>query len=149
MTEPLDPEAMQQELLNDVAEHIRTHGCDGDHTADTEPLAPFDAANYITSPEDVYYWLEACIEEADGDAGFLLTCLGALARSDGYAIVNRDLQPTPDAAFTPRCDTGDCIEPNEETLAAMADAGTDRMIGVGTIADLLAEMKQDDDEEKE
>ena len=37
-----------------------------------------------------------------------------------------------------------CIEPNEETLAAMAEAERGDLITVGTVADLMAELNEDD-----
>ena len=36
------------------------------------------------------------------------------------------------------------IEPNEETLAAMAEAERGDLITVGTVADLLADLNEDD-----
>ena len=37
-----------------------------------------------------------------------------------------------------------CIEPNEETLAAIAEAERGDLITVGTIAELMAELNEDD-----
>ncbi len=37
-----------------------------------------------------------------------------------------------------------CYEPNEETLAAIAEAESGDLITVGTVADLMAEMNEDD-----
>ena len=36
-----------------------------------------------------------------------------------------------------------CIEPNEETLAAIADAERGDLITVGTVADLMADLNED------
>ena len=37
-----------------------------------------------------------------------------------------------------------CVEPNEETLAAIADAERGDLITVGTVADLIADLNEDD-----
>ena len=37
-----------------------------------------------------------------------------------------------------------CYEPNEETLAAIAEAESGDLITVGTVADLMAELNEDD-----
>ena len=37
-----------------------------------------------------------------------------------------------------------CIEPNEETLAAIAEAEQGDLITVGTVAELMAELNEDD-----
>jgi DNA-damage-inducible protein J len=37
-----------------------------------------------------------------------------------------------------------CIEPNEETLAAIAEAERGDLITVGTLADLMADLNEDD-----
>ena len=37
-----------------------------------------------------------------------------------------------------------CYEPNEETLAAIAEAESGNLITVGTVADLMAELNEDD-----
>ena len=37
-----------------------------------------------------------------------------------------------------------CFEPNEETLEAIAEAESGNLITVGTVADLLAELNEDD-----
>lgn len=37
-----------------------------------------------------------------------------------------------------------CFEPNEETLAAMAEAESGDLVTVGTVAELMAELNEDD-----
>ena len=37
-----------------------------------------------------------------------------------------------------------CIEPNEETLAAMEEAERGELITIGTVSDLMAELNEDD-----
>ena len=52
--------------------------------------SPFDVADYLRTPEDMAAYLEASIEEADGDAAFVAGALGHLARVRGMPQVTRD-----------------------------------------------------------
>ena len=38
----------------------------------------------------------------------------------------------------------ECIQPNEETLAAMAEAARGELVTIGTVADLMADLNEDD-----
>ena len=38
---------------------------------------PWDVAQHLRTPEEMAAYLEACIEEADGDAAFIAKALGA------------------------------------------------------------------------
>jgi probable addiction module antidote protein len=51
---------------------------------------PYDVAEHLRTPEDMAVYLEACIEEADGDAAFIAKALGDIARSQGMTQVARD-----------------------------------------------------------
>jgi probable addiction module antidote protein len=51
---------------------------------------PYDVAEHLRTPEDMAFYLEACIEEADGDAAFIAKALGDIARSQGMTQVARD-----------------------------------------------------------
>ena len=44
---------------------------------------PYDVAEHLRTPEDVASYLEACIEEADGDAAFIAKALRDVARARG------------------------------------------------------------------
>jgi len=50
----------------------------------------YDAAEHLRTPEEMAAYLEACIEEADGDAAFIAKALGNIARAKGMAQVARD-----------------------------------------------------------
>ena len=50
----------------------------------------YDVAEYLRTPEEMAAYLEACIEEADGDAAFIAKALGDIARSRGMSQVARD-----------------------------------------------------------
>lgn len=50
----------------------------------------FDVAEHLRTPEEMAAYLEACFEEADGDAAFIAEALGDIARAKGMAQVARD-----------------------------------------------------------
>ena len=52
--------------------------------------SPYDVAEHLRTPEDMAAYLEACIEEADGDAAFIAKALGDIARSRGMSQVACD-----------------------------------------------------------
>ena len=52
--------------------------------------SPYDVAEHLRTPEEMAAYLEACIEEADGDAAFIAKALGDIARAQGMTQVARD-----------------------------------------------------------
>lgn len=50
----------------------------------------YDVAEHLRTPEEMAAYLEACIEEADGDASFIAKALGDIARAKGMSQVARD-----------------------------------------------------------
>ncbi|MEA3265502.1 MAG: addiction module antidote protein [Candidatus Fermentibacteria bacterium] len=50
----------------------------------------YDVAEYLRTPEEMAAYLEACIEESDGDAAFVAKALGNIARAKGMTQVARD-----------------------------------------------------------
>ena len=50
----------------------------------------FDISEHLNTPEDMAAYLEASIEEADGDAAFIAKALGDIARAKGMTQVARD-----------------------------------------------------------
>lgn len=50
----------------------------------------YDVADHLRSPEEMAAYLQACMEEADGDAAFIAKALGDIARAKGMAQVARD-----------------------------------------------------------
>ena len=50
----------------------------------------YDVAEHLRTPEEMAAYLEACLMEADGDAGFVARALGDIARARGMALVARD-----------------------------------------------------------
>jgi probable addiction module antidote protein len=50
----------------------------------------YDVAEHLRTPEEMAAYLEACIEEADGEAAFIAKALGDIARAQGMTQVARD-----------------------------------------------------------
>jgi probable addiction module antidote protein len=50
----------------------------------------YDVAEHLRTPAEMAAYLEACIEEADGDAAFIAKALGDIARAQGMTQVARD-----------------------------------------------------------
>jgi len=49
--------------------------------------APYDVAEFLESPEEMAAYLEACIQESDGDAAFIAKALGDIARAKGMTQI--------------------------------------------------------------
>ena len=49
-----------------------------------------DVAEHLRIPEEMTAYLEACLEEANGDAAFIAKTLGDIARAKGISQVARD-----------------------------------------------------------
>jgi probable addiction module antidote protein len=45
--------------------------------------APYDVVEFLETPEEMAAYLEACIQESDGDAAFIAKALGNIARAKG------------------------------------------------------------------
>ena len=50
----------------------------------------YDVAKHLRTPEEMAAYLEACLEEANGDAAFIAKALGDIARAKGMTQVARD-----------------------------------------------------------
>jgi probable addiction module antidote protein len=50
----------------------------------------YDIAEHLRTPEEMAAYLEACLEEANGDAAFIAKALGDIARAKGMSQVARD-----------------------------------------------------------
>ena len=51
---------------------------------------PYDIAEHLRTAEEMALYLDACIEESDGDAAFIAKALGDIARAQGMSRVARD-----------------------------------------------------------
>src|SRR6266566_8966298 len=50
----------------------------------------YDIAEHLRTPEEMAAYLEACLDEANGDAAFIAKALGDIARAKGMSQVARD-----------------------------------------------------------
>jgi len=50
----------------------------------------YDVAEHLRTPAERAAYLEACLEEAEGDAAFIAKALGDIARATGMTQVARD-----------------------------------------------------------
>ena len=50
----------------------------------------YDVAEHLRTPEEMAAYLEACLDEANGDASFIAKALGDIARAKGMSQVARD-----------------------------------------------------------
>ena len=50
----------------------------------------YDVAEHLRTPEEMAAYLEACLDEAKGDAAFIAKALGDIARAKGMSQVARD-----------------------------------------------------------
>jgi len=50
----------------------------------------YDVAEHLRNPREMAAYLEACLEEANGDAAFIAKALGDIARAKGMARLARD-----------------------------------------------------------
>ena len=50
----------------------------------------YDITEHLRTPKEMAAYLEACIEEANGDATFVAKALGDIARAKGMTKVARD-----------------------------------------------------------
>ena len=55
----------------------------------------YDVAERLRTSEDMAAYLDASIEEADGDAAFVAKALGDIARARGVAQVGERHRPVP------------------------------------------------------
>lgn len=55
-----------------------------------EPVSRFDIAEHLQSEEDMAGYLQACFEEADGQAGVIAAAIGHIARAKGFSQIAKD-----------------------------------------------------------
>ena len=52
--------------------------------------APYEVAEFLETTEEMAAYLEACIEESEGDAAFITKALGDIARAKGMTQIARE-----------------------------------------------------------
>ena len=52
--------------------------------------APYVVAEFLETPEEMAAYLEACIQESEGDSAFIAKALGDIARAKGMTQIARE-----------------------------------------------------------
>lgn len=66
---------------------------------------PYDSADYLNSPEDIAFYLEAAFE--DGDPALIAHALGVVARAKGMSQLAKDAGVTREALYKALTADGD------------------------------------------
>lgn len=53
-------------------------------------LRKWDSAEHLRTEEEMQAYLQACIEESNGDAAFIAKALGTIAKAKGMAQLSKD-----------------------------------------------------------
>lgn len=86
---------------------------------DKTVTTPFDVADHLRSPEEMAAYLQACIEESDGDAAFIAKALGDIARAKGMTQVARDSGLSRESLY--KSLSGECV-PSFDTILKVLKA---------------------------
>ena len=82
-------------------------------------LLPWDSAKYLETEEDIADYMEAVMEEAGGDAGFVAHALGIVARARNMSQLARDAGITREGLYKAFSAGGN---PSFATVAKVAGA---------------------------
>lgn len=59
----------------------------------------YDVAELLRTPAEAAAYLEACVEEADGDAALIIAALGDVARAKGMTLIAQELGISRDSLY--------------------------------------------------
>ena len=79
----------------------------------------YDVADHLRTPEEMAAYLEACLEEAQGDAALIAKALGDIARAKGMTQVTRVACPSRGSPYRALSGTHN---PDFDTILRVADA---------------------------
>src|SRR5471032_3061672 len=68
---------------------------------------PYDAAAYLKTEQDCALYLQAAIDESDGDAALVIAALGDIARARGMMLLARDTGLTHEGLYKALSSEGD------------------------------------------
>ena len=89
---------------------------------------PYDVAETLRTPDEMAAYLEACIEEADGDAAFISKALGDIARAQGMTQIARQTGLTRESLY--KALSGDRSPSFDTVLKVIAALGLKLSAGV-------------------
>jgi probable addiction module antidote protein len=92
---------------------------------------PYDVAEHLRTPAEMAAYLDASIEEANGDAAFIAKALGDIARAKGMSQVARDTGLSRESLY--KALSGDRT-PNFDTILKVTEA-----LGLKLRAEMIAE----------
>ncbi|KIX13652.1 addiction module antidote protein [Dethiosulfatarculus sandiegensis] len=79
----------------------------------------YDVTEHLRTPEEMAAYLEACFEEAQGNAAFIAKALGDIARAKGMTQVARDAGLSRESLY--KALSGE-RNPNFDTILKVIDA---------------------------
>ena len=79
----------------------------------------YDVAEHLRTPEEMAAYLEACLEEAGGDAAFIAKALGDIARAKGMSQVASDAGLSRESLY--KALSGERV-PNFDTILKVVNA---------------------------
>ena len=79
----------------------------------------YDVAEHLRTSDEMAAYLEACIEEANGDAAFIAKALGDIARAKGMSQVARDANLSRESLY--KALSGERV-PSFDTILKVVDA---------------------------
>lgn len=79
----------------------------------------YDVAEHLRTPEEMAAYLDACLEEADGDATFIAKALGDIARARGMSQIARETGLSRESLY--KALSGE-RSPNFDTILRVIDA---------------------------
>ena len=79
----------------------------------------WDSAEHLKTEEDIQLYLEACLEEADGDPAFIVHALGVIARARNMSQLARDTGLTREGLYKALSPEGN---PTFSTIAKVTKA---------------------------
>ena len=89
---------------------------------------PYDVAETLRTPDEMAAYLEACIEEADGDAAFISKALGDIARAQGMTQIARQTGLSRESLY--KALSGDRSPSFDTVLKVMTSLGLKLSAGV-------------------
>ena len=85
----------------------------------TVKLTNWDSSEYLDTDEAIQDYLDACIEEADGDPEFIVHALGVIARAKNMSQLSRDTGISREGLYKAFSQSGN---PTFATVAKVASA---------------------------
>ena len=89
----------------------------------------YDVAEHLRTPLEMAAYLEACIQEADGDAAFIAKALGDIARAKGMTEIARDSGLSRESLY--KALSGDRVPAFDTVLRVMTALGLSIHVTVG------------------